>query len=109
MNILRGEFPWPALKPDSPRLHNIDLMRGLQAPLDILFHQEGSDPFCVDLLHPLIDALDDQGRETQRYFIKQDEPWLAHESPTNGQHLLFPSARVLESWFFLSPRTGNSS
>jgi hypothetical protein len=59
MDILRGKFPWSALKPDSPRLHDIDLVCRFETSLDILFHQECSDPFCVDLLYPLIYVFDD--------------------------------------------------
>src|SRR5262249_60915021 len=54
----------------------------------VLLDQEHGDPALVDLANRAEDLAHEQGRESERRLVQEQEARARHESAADGQHLL---------------------
>src|SRR6267142_2198630 len=81
-----------ALEHDPPVFQDIAPVAELQRAQHVLLDEEDGQPFRVDALEILEDELDHYGGEAQARLVEHEKPWLGHEAPADGAHLLL-SAR----------------
>src|SRR5262245_21301595 len=68
---------------------NVAAMREPQRMEGVLLDQQHGDALLfVQLLYDSEDLPDDQGCQTQRRLVEQEQPWPCHQRAADRQHLL---------------------
>src|SRR5450631_4408228 len=70
-------------------VENNRLIGNVERQLEILFDKNDRLSFLLQELDGAADLSDDQGRETFRRFVEQEDPGIAHQRPPDRQHLEF--------------------
>ena len=84
------QFLSRSLQNDSAVFEGIGAMAHGQGLSNILFHQEDGDPFfAIDPLDHLENFMNQDGGQTQRWFVEHHQFGQTHETATDGKHLLF--------------------
>ncbi len=59
----------------------------------LLNEEHGNTVLLVDDSNGVKDGLHEQWRETETRLVEEENAWLTHECPPNGEHLLLASAK----------------
>src|SRR5512139_873468 len=76
----------------APGLKDIGAVGQFQGLPDVLFDEEDGFPCLLQLGHGLEHLVDELWHEAQRGFVEHEEFWPGHQTPSNGEHLLFTPA-----------------
>jgi len=78
---------------DVSHFHHVSTTGEFQGRPGVLLHQDYGDAAAADLAQGLEDRLDEQGCESQAWFVEKEEPGVGHEGAADGEHLLFTAGK----------------
>ena len=80
-----GGFPG---RDDSALLDHVGVIGDFKGLMDVLFHQHHGHAAFLDAADDAKHVRDDEGRESERGFIHQQQPRFRHQGPADRHHLL---------------------
>ena len=89
---------------DTAVLQHIAVIRCIERHVGVLLDQQNSGAaLAVDAHHDLENFLSQLGAQAQTWLVEQDQVWVRHQGPRDGQHLLLSArqqASILRCSFF---------
>src|SRR5680860_762188 len=86
------------LQDDAALFHDVADVGDLEGSAGILLDDQNRQPHLdVEPLDETEGLLHEQRRQTQRRLVEHEQPWLGHQRPPDGEHLLLAIGRALMS------------
>ena len=78
---------------DLARLEHIAPAGDLERHVGVLLDEQNGRPLAVYLYDPIKDVLHQDGRQSHRRLVHQQQPWAGHHSAAGSQHLLLTATQ----------------
>src|SRR5262245_44754151 len=91
--FVRAKLLGATVIPDTTLLQYVDPIGQIQAEVDVLLGQQDGEPGPLEAVDLLFEMVHDQGGQTFRWLVQEEQFGVAHERTGDCEHLLLPAGQ----------------